>query len=115
MQHATPGRPVIHGRANSVPAAISALQIPIPPPRVYIVIPITVSGVATPENKSITHWRCHSYARKKAQGAEVRLTSGSWKDAVYSSCDSPNISRRFALGASNVCLVGDNPTCSVPT
>ena len=25
----------------------------------------------------------------------------------------PNISRRFALGASNVCLVGENPTCSV--
>ena len=24
----------------------------------YIVIPIEVSGVATPENK-VTHWRCH--------------------------------------------------------
>ena len=24
----------------------------------YIVIPILVSGVATPENK-VTHWRCH--------------------------------------------------------
>ena len=30
------------------------------------------------------------------------------------SCDSPNTSRRFVLGASNVCLVGENPTCSVP-
>ena len=29
-------------------------------------------------------------------------------------CESPNTSRRFALGASNVCLVGENPTCSVP-
>ena len=30
------------------------------------------------------------------------------------SCDSPNTSRRFALGASDVCLVGENPTRSVP-
>ena len=44
----------------------------------------------------------------------VRLTSGSWKDAVHPSCDSPNTSQRFALGASNVCLVAENPTCSVP-
>ena len=29
-------------------------------------------------------------------------------------CDPPNTSRRFALGASNGCLVGGNPTCSVP-
>ena len=28
--------------------------------------------------------------------------------------DSPNTSRGFALGASDVCLVGENPTCSVP-
>ena len=27
-------------------------------------------------------------------------------------CYSPNTSRRFALGANNVCLVGENPTCS---
>ena len=27
--------------------------------------------------------------------------------------DSPNTSRCFALGASNVCLVGQNPTCAV--
>ena len=43
------------------------------------------------------------------------LTSGSWKDAVrHPSRDSPNTSRRFALVASNVCLAGENPTCSVP-
>ena len=30
------------------------------------------------------------------------------------SCDSPNTSRRLALGASDVCLVSENPTCSVP-
>ena len=64
--------------------------------------------------QSKTHWRCHPYARKQAQGAEVRLTSGSWKNAVHPSFDSPNTSRRFALGASNVSLVGENPTCSVP-
>ena len=51
----------------------------------------------------------------KAQGGGVRLMSGSWTDdAVHSSCDSPSTSRRFALGASNVCLVGEKPTCSVP-
>ena len=50
----------------------------------------------------------------EAQGAEVRYTSGSCNDAVHPSCDSPNISRRLALGASNACLVSENPTCSVP-
>ena len=30
------------------------------------------------------------------------------------SCDLPTTPRRFALGASNVCLVGEHPTCSVP-
>ena len=30
------------------------------------------------------------------------------------SCDSPNTSRRFALGARDVFLVGENLTCSVP-
>ena len=45
---------------------------------------------------------------------KVRLTSGSQWDAAHPSCDSPNTSRRFALGASNVCLVGENLTCSVP-
>ena len=41
------------------------------------------------------------------------LQSGSWKDAVNPSCDSPDTSRRFALGSGNVGLVGENPTCSV--
>ena len=44
----------------------------------------------------------------------LTLTSGSWKDAIQPSCDSPNTSRRFALGACNVGLVGENRTCSVP-
>ena len=29
-------------------------------------------------------------------------------------CESPDISRRFAVGARNVLLVGENPTSSVP-
>ena len=36
------------------------------------------------------------------------------KDAVHPSLDSPNTSRRFARGASNVYLVGGNSTCPVP-
>ena len=36
--------------------------------------------------------------------AKVRVTTGSWKDAGHPLCDLPNTSRRFALGASNVCL-----------
>ena len=39
--------------------------------------------------------------------------SDCWWGADYHSFDSPNASRIFALGASNVCLVGENPTCSV--
>ena len=31
------------------------------------------------------------------------------------SCDSPNTSWRFALGARDACLVGENPTCSDPS
>ena len=45
---------------------------------------------------------------------QVCFTGGSWKYAVRPSWDSPNTSRRFALGACNVWLVGENPTCSVP-
>ena len=37
------------------------------------------------------------------------------EDAGHPSCNSPNISRRFAaLGACHVRLVRENPTCSVP-
>ena len=45
---------------------------------------------------------------------KVRLTTSSWYDAAHPSCDSPKTSRRLALGASNACLVGENPTSSVP-
>ena len=33
---------------------------------------------------------------------------------VHPSCDSQNTSRRFAVGASNACRVGENPTYTVP-
>ena len=33
---------------------------------------------------------------------------------VQGSLGIPPTSRRFALGASTVCLIGENPTCSVP-
>ena len=49
------------------------------------------------------------YARKSASQAvlsRMQLTLHATR---------PNTSRRFALGASNVCLIGENQTCSVPT
>ena len=41
-------------------------------------------------------------------------TNSSQYDAAHPLCDSPNTLRRFALGASNICLIGEGPTCSVP-
>ena len=55
-----------------------------------------------------------SISEKVGTRCRSLLSGGSWKNAVYPSCDSPNNLRRFALGASNVCLIGENPTCSVP-
>ena len=73
-----------------------------PPPRSHRVVfgkaptrqlHIAVSGVVTPENK-VTHL---SPISKEVGTRYSSLTSGSWKDAVHLSCDSPNTSRRFAL------------------
>ena len=58
--------------------------------------------------------KCHPYARKYPQGAEDHLTNGSQQDAAHPSCESTNASRRVAVGVSHACLVGENPTCSVP-
>ena len=102
VDHVRDGEPYLRTRGMIASRSVNMARHP---RGSYIVIPITVSGLATPENK-VTHWRCHPSTRKQAQGAEVRLTSRSWKDAVHLSCDSPNTSRSFALGASNVCLVG---------
>ena len=62
--------------------------------------------VATPETNQLVR-RCHPCTRKSASHAvlsRMQLTS----------CDSPNTSRCFPLGARDVCLVGENPTCCVP-
>ena len=67
--------------------------------------PIVVSRSGHTGNKAI-HSTLPSIYRK------VRLTSGSLWDAAHPSHDSPNISRRFALRATDVCLFGENPTCS---
>ena len=76
-----------------------------PPP--YIVHPLRSLEVSKPENKSIRSTLSSIYTK-------VRLTSGSWFDAAHPLRDSPSTSWRFALGASNACLVGENLTCSVP-
>ena len=52
--------------------------------------------------------RGHPYARKSASHAvlsRMQLTLHATRQTT---------SQRFALGASNVCLVGENPTCAVP-
>ena len=62
-----------------------------------------------------------SHARKQISQFEAvtHCKSASW--AILSgmqltpSCDSPNTSRCFALDPRDVCLVAENPTCSVPT
>ena len=77
------------------------------------VIPIAVSGVATLGNKVI-HWSPSSISNKVGTRCQSPSYERFLEDAAHPSCDSPNTSRRFALGASNVCLVVENPTCPVP-
>ena len=73
--------------------------------------PLLSVEVATPENKSIkltlvTH-RQENLPQKRffvedaASSPFMRLAQ--------------HLTARFALGASNVCPVGEKPTCSVPT
>ena len=76
---------------------------PLPTPTVWNVLDVT------PPTPSVCIRRCHPYARKSAaRGVNSRV------QLAHPSCDTPNASRRFALGASDVCLVGEKPTCSVP-
>ena len=80
-------------------------------PRVsYIVYSLLSLEVATPENKSI-------HSTLSFVCTKIRLERAYCIKMV--GCSPPsmrltNTSRRFALGASDVCLVGENPTCSVP-
>ena len=56
---------------------------------------------------------CHPYTRKTASSAVPSINIIKHRThTAHPSC-SPNTSRRFELGASNVCLVGGNSTCSV--
>ena len=63
-----------------------------------------------------TYPRTKPYFLQCAQGSDSASQAIlSRRCLAHRSCDSTNISRRFALGASNVDLVGENPTCSVPS
>ena len=57
----------------------------------------------------------HPYAKKDAKGARKSASQAvlSRMCTAHPSCNSPNTSRRVALGARDVCLVGENPTRSV--
>ena len=73
----------------------------------YIVIPIALSGATTPKNivlliGAVIHNQEES--RHKMPKPVLRAVLG----RMQFTCDSPNTSRRFALDASNVCLVGEN-------
>ena len=77
------------------------------PRGIYISL-LPSSDVATPENKLI-HSTLPSICKK------VRL-----KTRLFAGCSPPfmrlaeHTSRRFARGASSVCVVGGNPACSAP-
>ena len=79
----------------------------------YIVIPIAVSGVATLETK-YKSLALSSISKKVG----TRCRSPSY-ERLLEGCRSPfmrlaiHLTALFALGAINVCLVGENPTCSV--
>ena len=70
----------------------------------YTVYPLLSLKVATPEINCTLSSLCKKF----------RLTRDSWQDSARPSRDSPNTSRRFALGARLFCPVGQNPTCCVP-
>ena len=72
------------------------------------VYPLLSVEVATPENNKLVLSTLSSICVK------IRLKSASYKDADHPSSDSPNPSRRSALGTRNICLVDENPTCSIP-
>ena len=58
--------------------------------------------------------RCHAMCKKVR--LKKRFVVGLMQLALHATRDSPNTSRRFArlVQAMSVCLVGENPTCSVP-
>ena len=78
-----------------------------PPPLYRNIGKVSLSWIYSPSAQFSR--RCRPCASKSAsQAILVKMQTN------VRSCDSPNTPRRFALGASNVFLVGENPTCSVP-
>ena len=81
--------------------------VPNDPRGSFVVYPLLSLGVVTPENKSI-HWTMPSICKKvhlKAVLTRMQLTP-------HATCSTPHSASRLVQG--NVCLVGENPTCSVP-
>ena len=64
-----------------------------------------VVGTISPDNKKVSSRHRHSHARKVPPHKRF-FVQDLVQDAAHPSCDSPDtFSRRFALGASDVCLV----------
>ena len=74
----------------------------------YTVYPMLSLAVATPENERSKFEAVNPYARKSASQAVLSRMQLALH-ATHS-----HTSRRFALGASKVCLVGEIPTRSAP-
>ena len=81
----------------------------------YIVYPLPSLDVTIAEYKLIISKLSSVCKRKYAQlvpKSASQVVLG--RMVAQPPCDSTNTSRRFALGARDVCLVGESPTCSVP-
>lgn len=98
------------------------------------VTPFSVTGARPGIAKKIGAEKCSSANRKKKQTLPFLTETESASPHYYNeiarplaraalkvtykgshpSCDSPNTSWRFQLGARDMCLVGGNLTCSVP-
>ena len=109
-------RVIYHCLAESLHSAQGNLSYHVPgsvyckaPKRQLYSIPIAVSGSGHYGNDMNSLKLLYPYASPSHKQFLVLIGCSS-----HPSCDSPNTSRRFALGASNVCLVGENPTFSVP-
>jgi len=72
---------------------------------ITLLTPIASLEVATPENKS-SHSTLSSFVQESTHNVLKSATQTFLKkDAAHPLCDSPNTSRRVAIGAGNACLV----------
>ena len=115
----------MHGKKDA-PLAHTPIRIPPPPAfqphnNLSSINPSTVIrlgsciATSTPPPRRRPKWphqkvnifvrSCHPYACPPHRRFSV---------GCHPSCDSRNTSRRFAPGARNACLAGENPTCSIP-